>query len=144
MGAGTLEFPSGEHLFVISGGGFRDSLADMSEELCPSSADTPVPLPFFVRTANQVIYPYFSSCFCCLSLQTSQVLNYRVGRGGTELHGAASRQTGKERLFYSQRDHSGPLVEGLQASLWRVWGNKVGSIPCHADSSMLGAGQWHW
>lgn len=40
---------------VISGGGFRDSLADMSEELCPSSADTPVPLPFFVRTANQVI-----------------------------------------------------------------------------------------
>lgn len=27
----------------------------MSEELCPSSADTPVPLPFFVRTANQVI-----------------------------------------------------------------------------------------
>jgi hypothetical protein len=42
---------------VISGGGFRDSLADMSEELCPSSADTPVPLPFFVRTANQVISP---------------------------------------------------------------------------------------
>lgn len=27
----------------------------MSEELCPSSADTPVPLPFFVRTSNQVL-----------------------------------------------------------------------------------------
>lgn len=40
--------------FATSGGGFRDSLADMSEELCPSSAATPVPLPFFVRTANQV------------------------------------------------------------------------------------------
>ncbi|XP_043430715.1 E3 ubiquitin-protein ligase HECTD3 isoform X4 [Prionailurus bengalensis] len=38
---------------IDQGGGFRDSLADMSEELCPSSADTPVPLPFFVRTANQ-------------------------------------------------------------------------------------------
>uniref|UniRef100_A0A7M4G2P0 E3 ubiquitin-protein ligase HECTD3-like n=2 Tax=Crocodylus porosus TaxID=8502 RepID=A0A7M4G2P0_CROPO len=35
------------------GGGFRDSLVDMSEELCPSSADSPVPLPFFVRTSNQ-------------------------------------------------------------------------------------------
>ncbi|XP_028902461.1 E3 ubiquitin-protein ligase HECTD3 [Ornithorhynchus anatinus] len=38
---------------IDQGGGFRDSLADMSEELCPSSADAPVPLPFFVRTANQ-------------------------------------------------------------------------------------------
>uniref|UniRef100_H3ASF9 HECT domain E3 ubiquitin protein ligase 3 n=1 Tax=Latimeria chalumnae TaxID=7897 RepID=H3ASF9_LATCH len=39
--------------FCCSGGGFRDSLADMSEELCPSSTDCPVPLPFFVRTSNQ-------------------------------------------------------------------------------------------
>ncbi|NXX77790.1 HECD3 ligase, partial [Urocolius indicus] len=38
---------------IDQGGGFRDSLADMSEELCPSSADTPVPLPIFVRTSNQ-------------------------------------------------------------------------------------------
>uniref|UniRef100_A0A7M4FJC7 HECT domain E3 ubiquitin protein ligase 3 n=1 Tax=Crocodylus porosus TaxID=8502 RepID=A0A7M4FJC7_CROPO len=38
---------------IDQGGGFRDSLADMSEELCPSSADSPVPLPFFVRTSNQ-------------------------------------------------------------------------------------------
>ncbi|XP_025062554.1 E3 ubiquitin-protein ligase HECTD3-like isoform X1 [Alligator sinensis] len=35
------------------GGGFRDSLTDISEELCPSSGDGPVPLPFFVRTSNQ-------------------------------------------------------------------------------------------
>ncbi|NXY50964.1 HECD3 ligase, partial [Ceuthmochares aereus] len=36
-----------------NGGGFRDSLSDVSEELCPSSGDAPVPLPFFVRTSNQ-------------------------------------------------------------------------------------------
>ncbi|KAM9619325.1 E3 ubiquitin-protein ligase HECTD3-like isoform 4-T4 [Morphnus guianensis] len=35
------------------GGGFRDSLSDVSEELCPSSGDVAVPLPFFVRTSNQ-------------------------------------------------------------------------------------------
>uniref|UniRef100_A0A8C5HZZ3 E3 ubiquitin-protein ligase HECTD3-like n=1 Tax=Gouania willdenowi TaxID=441366 RepID=A0A8C5HZZ3_GOUWI len=35
------------------GGGFRDSLADMSEELCPRSSDCPLPLPFFIRTSNQ-------------------------------------------------------------------------------------------
>uniref|UniRef100_A0A8U8CD10 Uncharacterized protein n=1 Tax=Geospiza parvula TaxID=87175 RepID=A0A8U8CD10_GEOPR len=38
---------------IDSGGGFRDSLTDVSEELCPSSSDVPVPLPFFVRTSNQ-------------------------------------------------------------------------------------------
>ncbi|XP_072199056.1 E3 ubiquitin-protein ligase HECTD3-like isoform X2 [Excalfactoria chinensis] len=38
---------------IDSGGGFRDCLTDISEELCPSSGDVPVPLPFFVRTSNQ-------------------------------------------------------------------------------------------
>ncbi|XP_044157622.1 E3 ubiquitin-protein ligase HECTD3 [Bufo gargarizans] len=38
---------------IDQGGGFRDSLSDISEELCPSSADSPMPLPFFVRTSNQ-------------------------------------------------------------------------------------------
>ncbi|NXE45310.1 HECD3 ligase, partial [Casuarius casuarius] len=38
---------------VDNGGGFRDSLSDMSEELCPSSGAAAVPLPFFVRTFNQ-------------------------------------------------------------------------------------------
>ncbi|XP_077084515.1 E3 ubiquitin-protein ligase HECTD3 [Siphateles boraxobius] len=38
---------------IDQGGGFRDSLADMSEELCPSSSECPVPLPFFTRTSNQ-------------------------------------------------------------------------------------------
>ncbi|NWY94234.1 HECD3 ligase, partial [Loxia curvirostra] len=38
---------------IDNGGGFRDSLSDVSEELCPSSSDVPVPLPFFVRTSNQ-------------------------------------------------------------------------------------------
>ncbi|CAG5896412.1 unnamed protein product [Menidia menidia] len=40
---------------IDQGGGFRDSLADMSEELCPSSAECPMPLPFFTRTSNQVM-----------------------------------------------------------------------------------------
>ncbi|NXN18637.1 HECD3 ligase, partial [Indicator maculatus] len=38
---------------IDRGGGFRDSLSDVSEELCPSSGNVPVPLPFFVRTSNQ-------------------------------------------------------------------------------------------
>ncbi|NWX09191.1 HECD3 ligase, partial [Caloenas nicobarica] len=36
-----------------NGGGFRDSLSDISEELCPSLDNVPLPLPFFVRTSNQ-------------------------------------------------------------------------------------------
>lgn len=39
---------------IDQGGGFRDSLSDMSEELCPSSAECNMPLPFFCRTSNQV------------------------------------------------------------------------------------------
>lgn len=42
---------------IDQGGGFRDSLADMSEELCPSSAECNMPLPFFCRTSNQVTTP---------------------------------------------------------------------------------------
>ncbi|XP_053738800.1 E3 ubiquitin-protein ligase HECTD3 [Synchiropus splendidus] len=38
---------------IDQGGGFRDSLADISEELCPTSAECPMPLPFFSRTSNQ-------------------------------------------------------------------------------------------
>jgi E3 ubiquitin-protein ligase HECTD3 len=38
---------------VDQGGGFRDSLSDLAEELCPSSSDCPLPLPFFIRTPNQ-------------------------------------------------------------------------------------------
>uniref|UniRef100_A0A2K5IVZ8 HECT domain-containing protein n=1 Tax=Colobus angolensis palliatus TaxID=336983 RepID=A0A2K5IVZ8_COLAP len=65
---------------IDQGGGFRDSLADMSEELCPSSADTPVPLPFFVRTANQMPFP--TGCLlwpprlvrCCLDAFTALTL----------------------------------------------------------------------
>ena len=39
---------------IDQGGGFRDSLSDLSDELCPSAADVPVPLPFFIRSPNQV------------------------------------------------------------------------------------------
>ena len=39
-----------------SGGGFRDSISDIAEELCPSSMANfqSVPLPYFVRSPNQV------------------------------------------------------------------------------------------
>ncbi|KAJ7383020.1 hypothetical protein OS493_031190, partial [Desmophyllum pertusum] len=39
---------------IDQGGGFRDSLADMAEELCPSSVDAPIPVPFFIRSPNQL------------------------------------------------------------------------------------------
>lgn len=39
---------------IDQGGGFRDSISDMSEELCPANPEDPVPLPFFIRAPNQV------------------------------------------------------------------------------------------
>ena len=39
---------------IDQGGGFRDSLSDVAEELCPTASDCPVPLPFFIRAPNQV------------------------------------------------------------------------------------------
>ena len=41
-----------EHV-IDQGGGFRDSLVNLSEELCPPSSEAPVPLPFFLRSSNQ-------------------------------------------------------------------------------------------
>ncbi|GFO48138.1 E3 ubiquitin-protein ligase hectd3 [Plakobranchus ocellatus] len=38
---------------VDQGGGFRDSLSDLAEELCPSDPEAGMALPFFVRTPNQ-------------------------------------------------------------------------------------------
>ncbi|XP_059151600.1 E3 ubiquitin-protein ligase HECTD3-like [Physella acuta] len=38
---------------IDQGGGFRDSLSDIAEEMCPSDPDAPMALPFFVRTPNQ-------------------------------------------------------------------------------------------
>lgn len=39
---------------IDQGGGFRDSLCDIAEELCPSLEDSPLPLPFFIRSPNQL------------------------------------------------------------------------------------------
>lgn len=38
---------------IDQGGGFRDSLSDMAEELCPSAPDSVIPLPYFISTPNQ-------------------------------------------------------------------------------------------
>lgn len=51
---------------IDQGGGFRDSLSDIAEELCPNtSVDLQVPLPFFIRTPNQVHNCFlFRAAFC--------------------------------------------------------------------------------
>ncbi|KAL4235652.1 E3 ubiquitin-protein ligase HTD3 [Mactra antiquata] len=38
---------------IDQGGGFRDSLSDLAEELCPASSEGLVPTPFFIRSPNQ-------------------------------------------------------------------------------------------
>jgi len=38
---------------IDQGGGFRDSLSDIADELCPSDCDSLLPLPFFIRSPNQ-------------------------------------------------------------------------------------------
>lgn len=38
---------------IDQGGGFRDSLADMADELCPSDPNSEVALPLFIRSPNQ-------------------------------------------------------------------------------------------
>lgn len=62
----------------------------MSEELCPSSADNPVPLPFFVRTANQVIVFPPTTNFCCFCKPLESLIE--LEGAGTELPEAASAQ----------------------------------------------------
>jgi E3 ubiquitin-protein ligase HECTD3 len=39
---------------IDQGGGFRDSLCDLAEELCPSSPDSLLPLSLFIRSPNQL------------------------------------------------------------------------------------------
>lgn len=38
---------------IDQGGGFRDTLADIAEELCPSTPDSPIALSLFIRSPNQ-------------------------------------------------------------------------------------------
>ena len=38
---------------IDQGGGFRDTLADIAEELCPSDPNSPIALPLFIRSPNQ-------------------------------------------------------------------------------------------
>ena len=38
---------------IDQGGGFRDTIAEMAEELTPSSSNSPMPLPHFIRSPNQ-------------------------------------------------------------------------------------------
>lgn len=38
---------------IDQGGGFRDTLSDISEELCPTTTDSALILPYFIRSPNQ-------------------------------------------------------------------------------------------
>lgn len=38
---------------IDQGGGFRDTISDIAEELCPSNPDSPLLLPFFIPSPNQ-------------------------------------------------------------------------------------------
>ena len=58
---------------IDQGGGFRDSLSDVAEELCPGSSDSSVPLPFFIRTPNQVMV------HLCFSLTKKYLLEAGTG-----------------------------------------------------------------
>lgn len=113
----------------------------MSEELCPSSADTPVPLPFFVRTANQVLPPLPPKLFLLFCL--CKPPRYQV-----ELVREQKRvQVAQEGLWADregeplsiQKDHSGPPGKGVQGSLWEISDKKVG--PPHAMLTTLSRGQ---
>ena len=39
---------------IDAGGGFRDTISNIADELCPADIEAPVILPFFVRSPNQV------------------------------------------------------------------------------------------
>lgn len=61
---------------IDQGGGFRDSLCDLADELCPSSSASVLPLPLFIRSPNQLqdssnVYcdGYIPNPSCCLFAQ---------------------------------------------------------------------------
>ena len=41
---------------IDQGGGFRDSLAEISDELCPIDDNIPEILPYFIKTPNHKVY----------------------------------------------------------------------------------------
>ena len=49
---------------IDQGGGFRDSLCDISEELCPPNPDDPLPLSLFIRAPNQVHFSLKTTLGC--------------------------------------------------------------------------------
>lgn len=76
-----------------------------------------MPLPFFVRTANQVTFlslllKWF--VFISANLSGAELGGGRGGRGGTKLPGAAFGQTRKEEPLY-RLDRE--IIQGIQ---WKV------------------------
>lgn len=45
---------------IDQGGGFRDSLAELADELCPLDEHIPEILPYFIKTPNHRVWNTFS------------------------------------------------------------------------------------
>ena len=44
---------------IDQGGGFRDSLAELADELCPLDEQIPEILPYFIKTPNHRVGTHF-------------------------------------------------------------------------------------
>lgn len=69
---------------IDQGGGFRDSLSDIAEELCPTSAESSLPLSFFIRAPNQVVFftkPVITMPFCSKEVQEYYVPSHSTMKG---------------------------------------------------------------
>ncbi|XP_046562104.1 E3 ubiquitin-protein ligase HECTD3-like [Haliotis rubra] len=82
---------------IDQGGGFRDSLSDLAEELCPTSKDGPVSLPFFIRAPNQTQED--ASVSCDVYIPNPQCQEFEKYEWLGQIMGACFR--GRESLILS-------------------------------------------
>ena len=47
---------------IDQGGGFRDSLAELADELCPLDDNVPEILPYLIKTPNHMVHQTFPYC----------------------------------------------------------------------------------
>ena len=53
---------------IDQGGGFRDSLAELADELCPLDEQIPEILPYFIKTPNHRVRDTFSGYTCTVQI----------------------------------------------------------------------------
>lgn len=61
---------------IDQGGGFRDSLAEISDELCPVDDDIPEILPYFIKTPNHKVYILMFEFFIFVWIRPNLVSNF--------------------------------------------------------------------